>query len=70
MGGILGGQLIAMTTIRAMIQMAPPAVVAERVAICGGCEHFQKVARRCKLCGCFVHLKAKAQASKCPAGKW
>jgi hypothetical protein len=45
----------------------------ERLAICGGCEFFDKAAfngaGRCLKCGCSG-LKLKLAISSCPIGKW
>lgn len=40
----------------------------ERVAICQTCEYFE--GRRCKICGCFVDLKAKWAVQSCPVNNW
>lgn len=30
-----------------------------RIAICEGCENFDKENRKCQLCGCFMDVKAE-----------
>lgn len=40
----------------------------ERYAICSACEFLH--AGRCSKCGCFMKLKAKFEAMKCPEQKW
>ena len=43
---------------------------AQRMAICGGCEHLIKFTKQCKKCGCFMHLKTLLPHASCPVGKW
>jgi hypothetical protein len=45
-------------------------VAAERLSICKGCEHFIKLSKQCKKCGCFMNLKTKLEKATCPIGKW
>ncbi len=40
----------------------------ERLEICKKCEHYS--IGRCKLCNCFMHIKARLAASKCRLNKW
>ncbi len=47
---------------------APADVIAERLRICGGCEHF--TGTRCLKCGCGSNLKTSWADSECPVGKW
>lgn len=39
-----------------------------RLDICHACEFFD--AGRCRKCGCFMTIKARIAASRCPIGKW
>ena len=50
---------------------------AERLAICGGCEHRDARADACKLCGCrlehgvaMLPSKTEMATEDCPRGKW
>ena len=43
---------------------------AQRLTICAGCEHLRQSIDQCKLCGCFMQIKTRIAAAKCPAGKW
>ena len=40
-----------------------------RWTICQTCPELTD-ANRCKQCGCFMKLKTKIKAAKCPIGKW
>ena len=40
-----------------------------RWAICQACPELTN-ANRCKQCGCFMKLKTKIKAAKCPIDKW
>lgn len=39
-----------------------------RLAICRVCEHFEN--NHCKVCSCFMPVKAALATSSCPLGKW
>jgi hypothetical protein len=51
---------------------------SQRLAICRGtaedgsdaCEHLAWPGLNCKVCGCFVDLKAAFKKQNCPVGKW
>lgn len=42
----------------------------DRMAICLDCKSFNKESTRCSLCGCFMKIKVRLEASHCPVGKW
>ncbi len=42
----------------------------ERLKVCDECEYFARLARQCKLCGCFMDLKSKLLEAECPTQKW
>ncbi len=45
----------------------------ERVAVCESCEHMGTDGNwknRCKLCGCFMKVKAKIKSETCPDRRW
>ena len=39
-----------------------------RIKLCLDCKDFKE--GRCNLCGCFMDVKVRIEAAKCPAGKW
>lgn len=41
-----------------------------RFDICKQCPELLAVTNQCKKCGCFMSVKTKIDASKCPEGKW
>jgi len=41
-----------------------------RIDICRACPAFDAGQGRCKECGCFMKVKAKMEAAKCPLNKW
>ena len=48
-------------------------VEAHRVNTCNSCDLLmvsERHAGRCKVCGCFMKVKARWETSKCPIGKW
>lgn len=47
-----------------------PDVADLRFSICNGCPEFFKASGQCKKCGCFMSVKTKLDAAKCPIGKW
>lgn len=49
--------------------IAPPLMVANRLAICNACKlHDDTIF--CRSCGCIVEAKVRLSASHCPEGKW
>jgi hypothetical protein len=52
------------------LQMATAETSKARLAICHSCKELRRPIDQCKLCGCFMQVKARLQSSKCPAGKW
>lgn len=48
----------------------PDEVRKERLDMCLKCEHFLKLTRQCKKCGCFMDLKTWVRDLECPVGKW
>jgi len=43
---------------------------ASRIKTCKNCEFFIPETSRCSKCGCFMQIKAKLIAAKCPLDKW
>ena len=41
-----------------------------RLSICANCEHFDKDRKICKICGCYMQIKAGFRSVGCPIGKW
>lgn len=52
------------------ILLASPEEMEKRLGICLGCEFFHVEYSRCLKCGCFMNMKTRLQASKCPVDKW
>jgi hypothetical protein len=46
------------------------AEVERRLTMCHGCDQFDTEQVRCRSCGCFANLKARAESEHCPIGKW
>jgi hypothetical protein len=42
----------------------------DRIAICKACDQLRMPGWQCKICGCFMQLKARIPMAKCPLGKW
>lgn len=49
---------------------ADDAVARDRFEICKTCEFLTEHTNRCQKCGCFMTVKTKLEAAKCPLGKW
>jgi hypothetical protein len=45
-------------------------LVDARLAICKNCPELIALTTQCKKCGCFMNMKTKLSAAKCPIGKW
>jgi hypothetical protein len=41
-----------------------------RLEICKSCPELISLTTQCKKCGCFMAIKTKLEAAKCPIGKW
>jgi ribosomal protein L32 len=41
-----------------------------RYSTCKSCDEYFAPTHQCKKCGCFMNMKTKLEASKCPIGKW
>jgi hypothetical protein len=41
-----------------------------RLETCLSCPELIKTTKQCKKCGCFMIVKTKLEAAKCPIGKW
>lgn len=44
--------------------------LAKRMNICSECEFLIAESSRCSKCGCYMNVKTRLDASKCPIGKW
>lgn len=42
----------------------------KRYSICSECPELIHSTKQCKQCGCFMPLKVKLEAAKCPLNKW
>mgnify|MGYP007086126498 FL=1 len=45
-------------------------VSSARFDTCKACEFLTAHTNRCQKCGCFMTVKTKLEAAKCPLGKW
>lgn len=61
---------IAVQAINKVIPLTGDEIAVERLKVCEGCADFAHLSRQCKLCWCFMDLKAKMLEAKCPIGKW
>jgi len=44
--------------------------LSEREELCNNCSQFNKESKRCYMCGCYMAVKWKFNASSCPVGMW
>ena len=42
----------------------------ERLNICRSCEHYFNLTGNCKVCGCFMRVKASISVMECPKHYW
>lgn len=42
----------------------------DRMTICEGCEFLKKDFYQCEKCKCFMKVKTKLDAARCPIDKW
>lgn len=45
-------------------------IAIKRLEICKSCPELISLSTQCKKCGCFMAIKTKLEAAKCPIGKW
>lgn len=50
--------------------IAKESTIQSRQDICRGCDRLLKPMWSCVECGCFMKIKTRLEASKCPIGKW
>ena len=50
------------------LKTTPADLQQKRTQTCATCEHHTGM--RCKVCGCFTHVKIKMMHEDCPIGKW
>ena len=56
------------TFIGSGMKATPPDLQQKRIQTCMACEHHTGM--RCKICGCFTHVKSRMMHEDCPIGKW
>jgi 5-methylcytosine-specific restriction endonuclease McrA len=48
----------------------PNEVYEDRMAICKGCTYYFKLTGSCKVCKCFMKIKARIAPMECPKKYW
>tara|TARA_Y100001963_G_C6559336_1_gene343564 strand:- start:2 stop:403 length:402 start_codon:yes stop_codon:yes gene_type:complete len=48
----------------------PNEVYEDRIAICKGCIYYSKLLGQCKVCLCFMKIKARIASQSCPQKYW
>jgi hypothetical protein len=61
---------IAQDLLQGKLQISTAELAQERIKVCESCPEFKRLARQCKLCGCFMDMKTKLLEAHCPADKW
>ena len=56
------------TFIGSGMKATPADLQQKRMQTCATCEHHTGM--RCKICGCFTHVKSRMAHEDCPIGKW
>jgi hypothetical protein len=49
---------------------APDEVYKKRIALCKKCDFYFKPTGSCKICGCFMKIKARISMMDCPNKYW
>ena len=49
---------------------APNKIYNKRIKICKSCVHYFKPTGSCKVCKCFMKIKARIAPMECPQGFW
>ena len=45
-------------------------IYKKRITICKGCTHYFKLTGSCKICKCFMKIKARIGVEECPKKFW
>ena len=48
----------------------PDNIYEDRIEICKGCVYYSKLLGQCKVCLCFMKIKARIGPMECPQKKW
>jgi len=48
----------------------PNEIYEDRMAICKGCTYYFKLTGSCKICKCFMKIKARIAPMECPKKYW
>lgn len=48
----------------------PKKIYEKRIAVCKSCDHYFKPTGSCKMCGCFMKIKARISQMDCPKLYW
>lgn len=48
----------------------PSDVYEKRISECKSCKYYSKILGNCKVCGCFMKLKARISHQHCPKYYW
>jgi hypothetical protein len=61
---------IVYTLIKEGRALAPEEIAQKRIQVCESCEFLKKEIYQCDKCKCFMKVKTKLIAAKCPIEKW
>tara|TARA_R110000787_G_scaffold70091_1_gene155798 strand:- start:6688 stop:7107 length:420 start_codon:yes stop_codon:yes gene_type:complete len=48
----------------------PDEIYKKRIKVCKGCQFYSSVLGNCRVCGCFMKLKARIASMGCPKNIW
>ena len=48
----------------------PQEIYEDRIAICKGCVYYSSLLGNCKICTCFMKVKARIGSQSCPQKYW
>tara|TARA_R100000655_G_scaffold108074_1_gene159388 strand:- start:1553 stop:1978 length:426 start_codon:yes stop_codon:yes gene_type:complete len=48
----------------------PSEIYEERIKVCKDCVYYSKILGNCKICGCFMKIKARISQMHCPKYYW
>lgn len=58
------------TAVAKGVILAEEEKIKKRIKICTNCEDLNKQDIRCNVCGCYMNVKIRLEAAKCPIDKW
>lgn len=61
---------IAKDVLAGKVVLAEAELANERLKVCQKCDAYQKLLKKCSVCGCMLELKTRMVRAECPLQLW